>query len=174
VAIESIVECPPARNPRLPHGVDVHAARIAADERASAGSFGRKPYRMRCRGGLAVPAPAGGGSHSGERHVCASNSGELSWPTSRTSRSCAGIVLVDGTGPPRRAYLAAAAPAEVARRERTLDTVTAGVPGTVGRAPQAARAASHTGRKTSSPSDSQTHNADSASVPFSTAAFVGG
>ncbi|MGH8066081.1 MAG: IS5 family transposase [Candidatus Entotheonellia bacterium] len=43
------------------------------------------------------------------------------------------MVVVDGAGPPLRAYLEAAAPAEVTRLERTLDTVAVGRPGTPGR-----------------------------------------
>jgi hypothetical protein len=42
-------------------------------------------------------------------------------------------VMVDGTGPPRGAYLDAASPAEVTLLERTLDTVVGGRPGKPGR-----------------------------------------
>jgi hypothetical protein len=43
------------------------------------------------------------------------------------------MVLVDGAGPPRGAYLEAASPAEVTLIERTLETVAVGRPGKPGR-----------------------------------------
>jgi hypothetical protein len=80
-----------SRSHRCHHGVDARALMIAAVWRASSGSSGPAPNGASCRGGMGAPVPAGADSRSGKRPGCCSNSGGPSWPSSMTSRSCAGM-----------------------------------------------------------------------------------
>src|SRR5687768_16503140 len=50
-----------------PRGGDAHASRLGAALRGSSGFSGPAPHGVSCRGSIAAPAPAGGGSRTGKR-----------------------------------------------------------------------------------------------------------
>jgi hypothetical protein len=79
-----------SRHRRLHLGVGVHTLQIGAVLKASSGFSGPGPHGVSCRSDRGAPAPVGGGSNTGKRRASSSKSGGPSWPSSMTSRNCAG------------------------------------------------------------------------------------